>query len=166
MLKIASEYEAELQNRFADAFMDERYKFYFTDGWTNKYKAADSTWAVHEFVSVQSENVIGYIAYSVNRRTNSASSLCAINFQGKSVAFSKDFLQALKDIFEKYHFRKLSFGVYIGNPAEKMYDRYIQKFGGRIVGVSKADSMLSDGRFYDYKQYEIFQKDYVVHEIR
>ncbi len=165
LLELAAKYETALQIKFADAFMDEKNKFYFTDGYTDKYKAANSTWGLHEFVSVNGESILGYIAYSVNRRTNSVSSLCAINFGSKSITFSKDFMQALKDIFEKYHFRKLNFGVHVGNPAEKMYDRYIRKFGGRVVGTYEADTMLSDGKYYDYKVYEIFQTDYLKHKV-
>lgn len=163
MLELAAKYELELQIKFADAFVEERNKYYFTGGYTNRYKATDSTWNIHEFVSTKNGEVIGYLAYSIDRRTNSTSGLCAISFEAKSLTFSKDFMQFLKDIFEKYCFRKLSFGVYIGNPVEKMYDRHIKKFGGRIVGTWKEDTMLSDGKFYDYKAYEIFRTDYIKH---
>lgn len=161
MLEPAALHEAELQKLFATAFLDEHYKFYFTGGWTDKYKAAEGTLNIHEFASVKNDCVIGYLAYQIDRRANSTDGLCAINFKKKSVTFSKDFLRFLKDIFEKYRFRKLSFGVFIGNPAEKMYDRYIRKFGGRIVGISRENSMLEDGKFYDYKMYEIFRSDYL-----
>ena len=161
LLELAAKYETELQGKFADAFMDEHNLFYFGGGYMDKYKASDSTWNRHEFVSLNDGKVIGYLSYNINQRTNSAEGMCAINFGGKSPTFSKDFMRFLKDIFEKYHFRKLSFGVYIGNPAERMYDRYINKFGGRIVGIEKKSTMLADGNFYDYKMYEIFRDDYI-----
>ena len=70
------------------------------------------------------------------------------------------FGQALKDIFEKFHFRKLIFSVVIGNPIEKTYDRMIQKYGGRIVGIQRQQVKLIDGQFYDVKMYEILSDDY------
>ena len=161
LLDLAAKHEAELQIKFSDAFMDERNLFYFGGGYMDKYKASDSTWNKHEFVSLGNGKVMGYLSYNINQRTNSADGMCAINFEGKNPTFSKDFMQFLKNIFEKYHFRKLSFGVYIGNPAEKMYDRYIKKFGGHIVGVEKESNMLTDGNFYDYKMYEMFHDDYM-----
>jgi len=161
LIELAAKHEVELQEKFADAFMDERNLFYFGGGYMDKYKVSDSTWNRHEFVSLNDGKVIGYLSYNINQRTNSADGMCAINFGGKSLTFSKDFMQFLKNIFRKYHFRKLSFGVYIGNPAEIMYDRYIKKFGSRIVGVEKESNMLADGKFYDYKQYEIFRDDYL-----
>lgn len=161
MLDLAAKHEAELQARFADAFLDMRNIFYFGNGYMNTYKPDDGTWNKHEFVSVKGGKVIGYLAYRIDRRTNTAENLAAINFGGKNLAFSRDFRQFLKDIFEKFRFRKLVFGVYVGNPAEKMYDRYIRKFGGRIIGTERAATMLLDGKFYDYKQYEIFREDYM-----
>lgn len=161
MLDLAAKHETELQVKFADAFMNSQNLFYFGGGYSDKYKASESTWNRHEFVSLKTDEVIGYLAYSVNRRTNSAFDMCAINFGEKNLTFSNDFMRFLKDIFEKFKFRKLTFGVYIGNPAEKMYDRYIRKFGGRVVGISKEADMLMDGNFYDYKEYEIFRDDYL-----
>lgn len=160
LLELAAKHEAELQEKFADAFIDKRNIFYFSGGYISKYKASENTWDKHEFVSAKGGKILGYLSYDIDRRTNSANGLCAINFETKSITFSKDFMRFLKDIFEKYQFRKLSFGVFIGNPAEKMYDKYIQKFGGKVVGISKDETILTDGNFYDYKMYEIFHDDY------
>lgn len=162
MLDLAGKFEEQLQKKFSDAFMNEHFMFYFGGGCFDKYKASDSTWNEHEFVSLKNGiYCLGYLAYSINRRTNSVYNMRVINFGPKSSIFSNDFKQFLVDIFEKFGFRKLSFGVYIGNPAEKMYDRYIRKFNGRIVGTEKEASMLVNGRFYDYKSYEIFREDYL-----
>lgn len=164
MLDLAMKHEPELQTLFADAFLDMRNRFYFGGGYSDKYKAVESTWNKHEFVSVKNSKVIGYLSYSIDRRTNSANSLAAINFGGKNLTFSRDFRQFLNDIFEKFGFRKLTFGVFVGNPVEKMYDRYIRKFGGRIVGINKEAGLLMDGKFYDYKEYEIFRESYLTNE--
>lgn len=67
---------------------------------------------------------------------------------------------ALRDIFEKFHFRKLDFTVVIGNPIESTYDRMVEKYGGRIVGIQKKQVRLIDGQLYDKKLYEILAEDY------
>lgn len=75
--------------------------------------------------------------------------------------FSKDFRKFLTELFDRYNFNKVSFKVIKGNAAEKMYDKYIEKYNGRVVGYRKNEIMLSDGRYYDDKLYEITKEDYL-----
>lgn len=75
--------------------------------------------------------------------------------------FGRDLGKALTDIFEKFNFNKLKFSVVVGNPIEKSYDRMIQKYGGRVVGIFREDARLIDGNLYDVKQYEILRSDYM-----
>ena len=103
---------------------------------------------------------IGYISYSIARADNSVHSLNIINFSENKVTFGMDLRRALRDIFEKYRFRKLSFTVVVGNPIESSYDKLIERYGGRIVGISKVDVKLIDGKYYDRKLYEILAEDY------
>ena len=42
-----------------------------------------------------------------------------------------------------------------------MYDKYIEKYNGRVVGYRKNEIMLSDGQYYDDKLYEITKEDYL-----
>ncbi|OGO81270.1 MAG: hypothetical protein A2Y21_10715 [Clostridiales bacterium GWC2_40_7] len=65
------------------------------------------------------------------------------------------------DIFLKYNFRKIEFTVVAGNPIEKMFDKYVNKYGGRIVGVRKESVKLQDNLFYDSKLYELFKTDFI-----
>lgn len=160
MLDIAQKYTDILKLKFSETIYNEKYKFY-NNGWCDEYRPSDTTWHTHEFVSTYKGEVIGYIAYSINRNEYDVCALKAINFTDNKIIFGRDLIRALKDIFEKFKFRKLSFGVYVGNPIEKSYDKMIQKYNGRIVGIKKKDTRLSDGNFYDYKIYEIFREDYL-----
>lgn len=160
MIDIAQKYTNELSLKFADTIHDDKYKFFY-EGWSNDYRPQDSTWNGHEFVSIYGNEVIGYIAYSINRNEYDVSNLRIINFTNNKIVFGKDLIKVLNNIFEKYNFRKLSFCVYIGNPIERSYDRFIEKYNGRIVGIKKQDIKLSDGKFYDIKLYEIFRDDYI-----
>ena len=49
--------------------------------------------------------------------------------------------------------------VVIGNPIEKMYDRFCRKAGGRIVGIRRDAVMLMNREYADEKIYEIFRDD-------
>ena len=45
----------------------------------------------------------------------------------------------MKDIFERFGFRKLVFSVAVGNPIEKSYDKMMERYGGRVVGIFKEE---------------------------
>ena len=127
----------------------------------------NDTWAEHSFASVdKSGNLIGYIHYDIDRNSYNVTNFSAVNFKFKEnpntrYIFGKDLEQAVRDIFIKFGFNKISFGVYIGNPAEDSYDRIMKKYNGRIVGIMKNDNRLIDGKYYDYKMYEILKDDFI-----
>jgi len=166
MLDVAGKYEQELQNLFANIMFNDKYKFYLGSSYMDKYKPYESTWNGHEFVSIHDRKIIGYMGYTIDRDANFAYSLRVINFEDKNLLFSKDLKRFLQNIFEKFNFRKLKFGVVVGNPIEKAYDRICLKFGGRIVGTYKQDTKLFDGQYYDWKMYEIFREDYLKSKIK
>jgi L-amino acid N-acyltransferase YncA len=157
MLDIAIKHEEELKSLFLGIWHDEKYKFWNSRYWFEGYKgAAANTWDNHEFVSLDgSGKVIGYIAYEINRSTENVTSLSVLNFSENKIIFGKDLMKALIDIFSKYHFRKICFGVVIGNPIERSYDRLVKRYGGRVVGIEIDQARLMDGKYYNMKLYEI-----------
>lgn len=116
-------------------------------------------------VSVDKEdNIHGYVCAYIERECNKVCGLAAINFYDLNFTFSKDFYIFLTDLFNKYKFNKIEWCVVIGNPAEKMYDRIVKKYGGNIVGVKHQSTILHDGILYDEKFYELFREDYLKHK--
>ena len=161
MLDVAIKHEEKLKNLFPSVWHNERYKFWMSGGWCDNFVAKKDTWNTHEFVSLDSAgNILGYIAYDFDRNTQNISGLSVLNFTENQFVFGRDLFQALKDIFEKYHFRKIDFSVVCGNPIEKSYDRLVERFGGRVVGVYKEHCRLMDGNYYDLKLYEVLKADY------
>lgn len=163
MLKPAIQYQEELTKILGSLWFEEKYKFYLS-GWSCDIpEIKKSTWDKHEFVSVNKDNqIIGFIDYWVDRCANKATSLCAASFTDKpTLMFGKDLYQAIDDIFCKFNFNKLRFGVIVGNPIEKTYDKLIKKYGGIICGYAKEDIKLFDGKLYDLKNYEIMREDYL-----
>ena len=160
MLEPAIKYKEQLEQLQYNIWFDDKYKYWNCSEYYDTLQVDTSTWDRHQFVSVINNKVIRYISYNISRGENMAYSLSIMNFSDNKVVFGKDLGQALKDIFEKYKFRKLSFCVLIGNPIEKSYDKMIEKFGGRIVGIKKEDVKLIDGLYYDRKLYEILATEY------
>lgn len=161
MLDLAINHEEELQKKFRSTWFSEKYKFWTCTNYHEDYQIAENTWDNHQFVSLDSSGeVIGYIGYEIDRAYDVVNGLNIINFTDDKITFGIDVGNALRDIFEKFHFRKLTFTVIIGNPIEKTYDRLIEKYHGRIVGIQKEQVRLIDGEFYDRKLYEVFRDEY------
>lgn len=162
MLVPAINYSCQLTEKFNEIWFDDKYKYFNFASYYDSFKVDDSSWNKHQFVSIDNNgNIIGYIGYNVDRQTYSCNGLGIVNFTDNKIIFGKDLRQALVDIFEKYKFRKLNFSVLIGNPIEKTYDKLIEKYNGRIVGIYFEDIKLMDGEFYNKKSYEIFRDDYL-----
>ena len=161
MLDVAIKYADALKDKMYETWFDEKYKYWNFSTYYSDIDIKDETWAEHQFVSILDDEIIGYICYEVNRVSNYCTGLGIINFTDNKMTFGCDLGQALTDIFEKFKFNKLKFSVVIGNPIEKSYDRMIQRYGGRIVGIFRQDTRLLDGNLYDVKQYEILRSEYL-----
>lgn len=161
MLDVAIKYADALKDKMYDIWFNEKYKYWNSNTYHSDIEISNETWANHQFVSIQDDEIIGYICYEINRESNCCLGLGNINFTDDKMTFGRDLGQALTDIFEKFQFNKLKFSVVIGNPIEKSYDRMIQRYGGRIVGIFRQDTRLIDGNLYDVKQYEILRSEYL-----
>jgi hypothetical protein len=124
----------------------------------------EDAWTRIEKVSLDKDkNILGFLSASISRPDNYVFSLGIVRYiDTMSYTFSKDLHRFLKDLFEYYNMHKITFSVVVGNPIEKMYDRIIQKYCGRVVGYNKDHSMLIDGKRYDNKIYEILKSEYEV----
>ena len=168
MLQPAKRYESELALRFADIMLDEAYMYADASVYRDDYEPLRTTWESHEFVSVSNEgDVIGYISYRIQRETSKVYSWKILNFEKEkfSPVFGRDLMQAIVDIFTKFNMNAMNFSVVVGNPAEQMYDRRIERMGGRVVGVYKDDVRLIDNKVYDLKMYEVMRKDFMESEL-
>lgn len=162
MLDLALNHREELQKKFRSTWFSEKYKFWRCTNYYEDFNIEESSWNYHQFVSLGSAGeIIGYIGYSIDRSGDLIDGLNIINFSDNIVAFGIDIGNAIRDVFEKFHFRKLNFCVVIGNPIESTYDRLIKKYNGRIVGTQKEQVRLFDGKYYDLKMYEILSGDYL-----
>jgi hypothetical protein len=164
ILKLAYTYRDKLQPLYQQIIFQEKYKFYnFADYWDYELDLIKSSWEELAFVSVDNDdNIIGFLRAGLQRNVDKVSSLGILNFGKPNITFSKDLYQFLTDLFEKYNFRKIEFNMIVGNPIEKMYDKYINKYGGNIIGIKKKSTKLQDGQYYDVKQYEIFKEQIIL----
>ena len=161
MLVAAVQYKDVLQSVGRSIWFNDKYKYWNADTYWSTIDIDDDTWNKHQFVSVCNGEIIGYIGYHIYRTANRVAGLNIINFTDNIMVFGRDLHKALVDIFELYEFNKLNFTVIVGNPIEKSYDKFIKKFGGRIIGIQKQHVRLVDNKLYDEKMYEICREDYL-----
>jgi hypothetical protein len=164
MLQPAIKYESQLRSKMVDITFDERFMFMFGSSYRDEIVLDNTTWNKHQFVSVNKNGeVIGFFQYNINRDCLDCYGLQIVNFKNDRLTpcFSKDLRICIRDIFYKFNFRKLGFSVVVGNPAEKFYDKYIHKIGGRIVGIKREEVKMLDGSYYDMKLYEVLREDFL-----
>lgn len=167
MIEPAQKYKEELQDLYYDIWYDDKYKYYNSGCYWSPMDIKETTWDAHEFASVDKDgNVLGIIAYETDHTLPAARNLSIINFSDDHFTFGKDVRTVIKDVFEKYGFRKLSFGVVIGNPIEETYDKLVAKYGGRVIGIAKEDVVLQNHKRYDIKMYEILSVGYEMAKIK
>jgi hypothetical protein len=155
-----------LNQAYQTVVFKDKYKYYnFNSSWSYEIKLDDSSWDRIQMVSVDNkDNIRGYLSASIARMANKIDSIGAINFYDVNVTFAKDFYQFLTQLFEVHNFNKIEWTVVIGNPAEKLYDKIVNKFGGSVVGIRHESTRLYDGTICDVKDYEILKRDYERHK--
>ena len=157
-------YEEQIRRKMWEVWYDEKYQYYFggcerhdffigdgSDGYQKRYFA----------VLNDSDELLGYIGYSVDTDIRVAMWFGAINFSNDKYTFGKAIWQVICDCFVKFGMNVIEWSVVCGNPAEKSYDRLCKKFGGRVVGVRRKRAKDLAGNLHDDKIYEIEKEDFL-----
>jgi len=164
MLKRAILYVPQLTGCFAK-YADDPINIFYQESYIDfNPKIEDNCWKIHQFVSVDSsENVIGYLNAAVSQKGHFINNLAIIRFLKNSrynVTFSKDLAEFFEFLFLFYKYRKIDFGVSLNSPNQTWYKKYVNKYGGRIVGILKQHFARIDGTITDYEMYEILLGDF------
>jgi len=162
MIDIAQRHEDELKSQYLRIWGNDYFKFYNLSSYnfTIEKLPKDDYNSVHLVtLDFWSGEVIGYVNYDIDRISKIVTNISAINFTRYKM-FGFDLIRIFKSIFEKSDVQKIKFQVIVGNSSESKYDRLINRFGGSIVGTFKNDVLLSDGKYYDVKHYEITKDNY------
>lgn len=162
MLKPAILYKNELTHLFNTIWFDKHYMYYNNSIYYKELKIDSESWNSHQFVSVDDHNeIIGFFSYNIDRQTNNVKNFHIINFSKNKMLFGLDLYFCLRDIFCKFNFHKLSFCCIQDNPAKMVYDKLVEKYKGRVIGVQKQEIKLMDNKYHDVVLYEILRMDYL-----
>lgn len=165
MLAPAQLYKEELQTENIKTwYLPENIYYNFSTG--NDYiEILENNYNCHQFVSVnKNNNIIGYISYDINWEIMSVTNLGIISFQRGNINFIKDVYQAITDIFEKYHMKRLEWFCIKDNPVLKSYEKKVLKFGGSKCGEFTQSVKLMDGKLHDCVYFEILSTNFLLHK--
>lgn len=168
MLKPLQNYQAEANRKLTDTWYDFRYMYF--GGGTGYYsmEVGDNNRWSHDFASVdpKTDEVVGIIRYRTDWEAMSATNFGMCSFDFGNLIFARDLHQCVKDIFEKYRFNRMEWVCFIDNPIFTTYKRFIEKYGGRIVGIRKECSKLQDGKLHDDAIFELMRSSYVMSKVK
>lgn len=160
MLKYALDYTEELKRVDRQAWLNPDMKWYYNSAWNKEIEVSTDDWNYIQMVSADDDgNVLGYFHVAVDEIPGNLQNLGVINYGNKcNYTFASDFYRFLYYLFIERGFQRLEWSVTIGNPIEKMYDRFCKKVGGNIVGITHKSAVLMNRQLVDEKIYEVFQE--------
>lgn len=160
MIKPAQLYAEELKRLYCETWYDSKYMYYHSYVGTEDLHLPDNNYERHAFAILDNNEIIGYISYRLNWAAKVTYNFGIISFK-QSLVFGKDLMKIIDDIFMKYKMNKMEFYAFSDNPVIKHYYKFIDKFGGREVGILKQTNLLMDGKLHDSVMFELFRDDYL-----
>ncbi len=164
MLDLAITYKKELETIYRKNIIgNSKYKYWINQSYLDyRLEMYDTEWECQYRVSILENKILGLFKAFIKRPEHFISNLSIASFgKNNGIILIKDLLIFIDNIFMEYKFSKINFYMLKGNPAEKIYKKFIKRYGGRKVGYLKNDIKLIDGIFYDNIIYEIMREDYI-----
>ena len=158
MLIPAIMYKDEIERRSKSlCYSDEA--FYYGDGLGQNYiqvQMDDDYGELFQYAIIdESNDLIGYFRYRIHWYNSCAHCFGLVNLSGKPNAIiGLDINKELEKIIHEYKVHRVEFRMISGNPVEKHYRRFVNKYHGRVVILKDA---LKDryGKYHDDLTFEI-----------
>lgn len=157
-------YEEQIKRKLWEVWYDEKYQYFWGGSWRNDFSLDDrnNEWPRRAFAVLNnSDELIGYISYSMDPDLRIAQWFGAINFSDDKITFGYALRQVIDDCFIKFGMNVIEWNVICGNPIEPSYDRMCEKLGGHIIGIRHNRSRDLAGNPLNDKSYEILREDYL-----
>lgn len=166
MLKPAILYEDKLNQKLKLIAYDKKYWYYLNNRYCTNNIRFEPCEGHHAFVSIdpKTDDVLGYIHYTINSVTNRVPSIGVIHFDDPNtsgMAFSTDFIRCLMELFEVYRFNSVEFAANERNPAVNMYERITELANGVQLFHTRESTIAPDGVICGEVGFEILYSDYM-----
>jgi len=165
MLDFAFKYKEELNKLYLEKVVgNSYYDYWYSTDYHRSFNLdiVDSTWDLLQNVSLVNGKVVGYVSARIDRYIRKVDSLSMFNLYPEKFSFTfiNDIRKFINNLFVVEQVTKINFCVHVGNPAERIYDKFIEKFGGRVVGYYEDDVLIMNKKLVNVKIYELKQSSY------
>ncbi len=157
MLVPAIIYKDEIEKRSKYlCYSDEA--FYYGDGLGQNYihvQDNDDYGELFQYAIVNNDELVGYFRYRIHWYNSCAHCFGLVNLSGKpNSVIGFDLNKEMNKIINQYKVHRIEFRMISGNPVEKHYRKFVNKYHGRIVTLKDA---IKDRRgiYHDDLTFEI-----------
>lgn len=158
MLVPAIIYKNEIEQKSKElCYTDEA--FYYGDGLGQNYihvEEEDMYGELFQYAILNSQKeLIGFLRYRIHWYNSCAHCFGLISFSNKpNGIIGIDLRNEFKKIMNQYKVHRIEFRMIKGNPVEKHYQKFVEKYNGRILVLKDA---IKDkyGQYHDDVTYEI-----------
>lgn len=102
----------------------------------------------------KNDDLIGYFAYNIDWYASNACGFALISFDRGNTTVAFDVWKEIKKLVYVYKIHRMEFCVVCGNPVERHYDRFCEKYNG-CKHVLRDCVKTSEGEYCDKAIYEI-----------
>lgn len=164
MLRPAYLHREAVVRGFAQAMAQPHAQHYQLSSWSRwECKVYDSDWEEIQRASTCGDRVLGLLAAHVDRDLPGVSEIGALAFladgRHPSPVFSRDLATFLAELILARGFVRVAWSVTTLNPARLMYDKVVERWGGRLVGESRRSVRRPDGTYCGQRFYEVLPED-------
>jgi len=155
----------EVASLLEKAWDDEYYNYFFSpDTFFEKWICPTSEWTSIDYISVdEKQKILGYMSCCIDRVANCCYSFKLLNFQKHvNLIFSKDVIDFYKMLFFKFNAVTTRWTAATNNPAVKIYDKLITRFGAKKSSVIENYYYGREG-YSDAFIYTVSRKDFLDH---
>nr|DAE96003.1 MAG TPA: ribosomal-protein-alanine acetyltransferase [Caudoviricetes sp.] len=91
----------------------------------------NSDGSIYQYAIVDGGKLIGYFTYRVDWYSSCVYDFGLFSFDRNNITIGLDIYRELKKIINDYHIHRLEWRMIGGNPVEKHYDKFCQKYRGK-----------------------------------
>lgn len=120
---------------------------------------SDNSGGWHDWAIISNEGkIIGYLSYYVNWYESCVRNFGLISFDRGNPQIGRDLFEEMNRLINKLKLHRIEWRMIEGNPVQRTYDRFCEKYGGRKIVLTDA---VRDayGKYHNVYIYEIVQKN-------
>lgn len=157
MLKPAILYKEEIEKEFAERMYTDEFFLYSGFGHHGSPIEISPDDYAREYAIVDSKGrLIGYMSYRIDPEAECAKDFGLYSFEPGNPTVGKDVFEEMERLIKRYH--KVEWRMISGNPAQRSYDKFCEKNGGRML-ILRDVCKDHYGKYRDCIIYEIVEGD-------